>query len=319
MLALRTHDIDAAQDPESVHRAIGRVAEQSTGGHNPTWLIREPTTARDQAEAARSAVTGPAGFSLLLHRVAPGAVLTPPAEPARMTVFIVVRGALRNSTGESLPERSMLLAEKGQVVRLENGAAPAEVLQLTFVPRSGRALPVGPRIVRQRDLRPLRSRPPFAWVPDAIGDFLSPRDLYLALGPTAHGPLRFGVAGPDELVTVFVQTPRGTGPALHVHTKSTEMFCVLTGRFRITWGDDGEHEAVLGPLDTIVVPRGLNRAFTAMDEGENWILPIVVGTNDEAEDILWLEHVFEPVRARFPLLSAIASRTKLQVGHRARD
>ena len=29
---------------------------------------------------------------------------------------------------------------------------------------------------------------------------------------------------------------------------------------------------------TIVIPRGFNRAFTALSAGENWILPIVVGT-----------------------------------------
>ena len=82
-------------------------------------------------------------------------------------------------------------------------------------------------------------------------------------------------------------------------------------------GDHGEHKVELGRLDTIVVPRGFNRAFTALSEGENWILPIVVGTNDETEDILWLDHIFEAVRARHPLLAAIASRTKLQVGRRA--
>ncbi|MCA9536119.1 MAG: hypothetical protein KC593_20680 [Myxococcales bacterium] len=319
MLHLNTLELEAAEDPQRVHQRVGRYAEQRAAADAPTWLIQEPSAPRQLESASRAAVQGPPGFALQLHRVAPGGVLSPPPEPARIAAFIVVRGELRDSSGETLTPRSLRLADRGEPVRLVNAPSgpEAEVLQLSFVPRTGRPLPPGKRIARQRDLRPLRSRPPFSWIPDEIGDFLSPRDLYLALGPAASGPLAFAVAGPDELVTVFVQTPRGTGPALHVHTKSTEMFCVLEGRFRITWGDHGEHEAELGRLDTIVVPRGYNRAFTALDEGENWILPIVVGTNDEAEDILWLDHVFEPVRAQYPLLSAIASRTKLQVGQRA--
>lgn len=317
MLAMHTQELPAVADEDRVHAAVGRIAEQETEGTAPTWMIQEPSPARRVNTASQGAVQGPAGFSLALHRLAPGEVLSPPDETARLGFFIVVRGELQTSRGEPLPPRSLLLVERGERVRLVNGDQPAEVLQLTFVPRTGRPLARGPRIARQKDLRPLRSRPPFSLVPSEIGDFLSPRDLYLALGPTSRGPVGFRVAGPDELVAVFVQTPQGTGPALHVHTKSTEMFCVLEGRFEISWGDHGEHTATLGRLDTIVIPRGLNRAFKALDPGENWILPIVVGTNDEAEDILWLEHVFEAVRARHPLLAAIASRTKLQVGRRA--
>ncbi|MBK7774250.1 MAG: hypothetical protein IPI43_08920 [Sandaracinaceae bacterium] len=317
MLAMHTLELPAAADPQPVHAAVGRIAQQEAAGGERTFLIQEPSPARQAAAASQQAVQGPPGFSLALQRVAPGEVLTPADEPARVCVYIVVRGELRSSSGEALPARSMLLAEPGERVRLANGDTPAEVLQLTFVPRTGRPLVPGRRVARQRDLRPLRSRPPFSLVPDEIGDFLSPRDLYLALGPTARGPVGFRVAGPDELVAVFVQTPRGTGPALHVHTLSTEMFCVLEGRFEVSWGDHGEHKVELGRLDTIVIPRGFNRAFTALSEGENWILPIVVGTNDETEDILWLDHIFEAVRARHPLLAAIASRTKLQVGRRA--
>ncbi len=316
MLAMHTLELPAATDPEEVHRAVGRIATQETAGKAHTVLIQEPSPARHVNASSKGAVLGPAGFSLSLHRLAPGDVLTPPDEAARLGVFIVVRGQLETPAGEALPPRSLLLVERGERVRLVNGDQPAEVLQLTFVPRTGRPLARGRRIARQRDLRPLRSRPPFSLVPSEIGDFLSPRDLYLALGPTSRGPVGFQVAGPDELVAVFVQTPQGTGPALHVHTKSTEMFCVLEGRFEIRWGDHGEHTATLGRLDTIAIPRGLNRAFKALDAGENWILPIVVGTNDEAEDILWLEHVFEAVRSRHPLLAAIASRTRLQVGRR---
>ncbi len=322
MLAMNLHSVPPAGDATEVYKRVfaarSALSDQDTGKDQDSCTAGTPIiTEATDPNARQTTIEGPPGFSLSLHQLAPHQAFSPAPQSARITAAIVVRGELRGTGGRVWGPRSLQLLDRGETAVWTAGPDATEVLLLTFVPRTGRALAAGARSVQASDLTPLRSRLPFRWVPQGIGDFLSPRDLYLALGPTNKGPLGFRVAGPDELVVVFVQTPKGTGPALHVHTKSTEMFCVLEGRFRITWGDHGEHEQILERLDTIVIPKGHNRAFEALSEGENWILPMVVGTNDEAEDILWLEHVFEPVRAQLPFLAAIASRLKLQVGQRA--
>ncbi len=313
MLPLRLHTVPPPPVPAAeVVRGVCRFAEVTEEESGARALIS------DARSASGATSVGPDGFSLSHHRLGEGeAVFAPTVNRVRYVAWIVVRGALRTSRGDRLPARSLYLAAPGEAVQFSRArGGDLELLELTYaapVPFRPRAR----RIARAADLTPLRSRPPVSWVPTEIGDFLSPRDLYLALGPVASGPLRFRVVGPEKLVAVFVQTPRGTGPALHVHTLTTEMFCVLEGRFRITWGDHGEHEAILAPFDSIVIPKGHNRAFEALDEGENWILPMVVGTNDEREDILWLDHVFEQVRRRLPRLSALASRGVIKVGRRA--
>ena len=319
MAQLALIDVPApSTDASAVRRGVCRLASAASVAPGCRRLITD-----EESETSEEGTSlGPAGFSLTHHRVAPHAkrAFAPEAHPTRVTAYIVAAGAMRTLDGGRLPANSLYLAGAGERVhlRLDPSAedSGADILALAYEPPAPFTPHASARIARAVDLRPLRSRAPVKWVPDAIGDFLSPRDLYLALGPVARGPLRFRVVGPDKLVTVFVQTPKGTGPALHVHTLTTEMFCALKGRFRITWGDRGEHETILHPLDSIVIPRGHNRAFEALDEGENWLLPMVVGTNDEREDILWLDHVFAPVQARLPRLSALASRGLIKVGRR---
>ena len=97
------------------------------------------------------------------------------------------------------------------------------------------------------------------------------------------------------------------------------MFVVLAGRFRITWGERGEHATLLDRLDAIVVPRGINRAFVAAGDGENWLLPIVVGAEREADDIVFLRDVERQLRAAGPRVAVeLAKLAGLRIGERAR-
>ena len=107
MLRLNTLELEAAEDPQRLHQRVGRYAEQRAAADAPTWLIQEPSAPRQLESASRAAVQGPPGFALQLHRVTPGGVLSPPPEPARIAVFIVVRGELRDSSGETLTPRSL--------------------------------------------------------------------------------------------------------------------------------------------------------------------------------------------------------------------
>lgn len=166
------------------------------------------------------------------------------------------------------------------------------------------------------EITPVRDRFPVRFAP-RLHDVLGPRTLFPVVGPVSFGPGRFAIRGPDELVMALATTPKGTGPALHVHRLSTEMFVVLAGRFRISWGERGEHEVELGPLDSIVVPTGVNRDFSALHDEENWLLALVVGCNDEMEDIVFLPAVeAELVRAGPAWLASIATSTRIRVGER---
>jgi len=62
-------------------------------------------------------------------------------------------------------------------------------------------------------------------------------------------------------------------------------FC-LDGRFRVYWGEQGGHEAILERWDTISVPPGVVRGFQNVGEEEAHVLILVAGgvsdTNDAA-------------------------------------
>ncbi len=66
---------------------------------------------------------------------------------------------------------------------------------------------------------------------------------------------------------------------LHAHFNTTEHFICLSGRFRIRWGDEGQHETYLDPYDMIAVPRGVCRDFTNVTSKLAYLLVIITGGN----------------------------------------
>lgn len=54
-----------------------------------------------------------------------------------------------------------------------------------------------------------------------------------------------------------------TGPALHVHYKQDEIFCILRGRYRFVVGNE-THE--LGEGDTIFLPRNIPHTWIQLSE-----------------------------------------------------
>ncbi len=185
--------------------------------------------------------------------------------------------------------------------RLELQAAQDEawaiVLDYVAPPRRGPLAPaVRPGVARISSMAPLRARAAQRLLPAEFHALISPRDLYTAVGPIARGPGRFEVVGPSRLVVVVASTPPQTGPALHIHRETIEMFVVLAGRFRVTWGDAGERGATLERFDAIVVPPGVSRAFTAIGAEPGWIMPVVVGADDETRDLAWLPEVHQRLR-----------------------
>lgn len=253
----------------------------------------------------------PDGLTLRMLRLAAGERRALRSEVC--TALVVVAGAVEVDGDRHARFDTRLLASGGGPTLHNPGPEVARVVVVGWAAEHRRAGASG----RFADTRPIRHRFPLRWVPSAFRDVLSPRDLHLLLGPRG-GRMRYAVTGPDALLVALASTPPGTGPALHVHTRSHEVFVVCEGRFRVRWGDAGEHEAVLEPFDVAAFPPGVNRTFENAGGEANWILPIVVGANDELEDIVWLPPIRDALRRRLPAaVVAVATRTVLKIRPRA--
>ena len=114
------------------------------------------------------------------------------------------------------------------------------------------------------------------------------RTLFSALGAGSDDEQLEGTAV-EEAVNYhidFVKAAPGNGAALHSHG-SEETFVALTGRWEVSWGDDGEHSVVLEPFDGIVVPDGVLRGFRNVSEAQALLLTILGAHN--AGHCVWAE------------------------------
>jgi mannose-6-phosphate isomerase-like protein (cupin superfamily) len=82
----------------------------------------------------------------------------------------------------------------------------------------------------------------------------------------------------------------GNGAALHTHT-TVEVFMPLTGRWQIFYGENEEHELILGPWDVCSVPAGVWRGFRNAGDEDAYLLALVGGT--DAGRLTWAPKVLE--------------------------
>src|SRR3546814_17276831 len=99
-------------------------------------------------------------------------------------------------------------------------------------------------------------------------------------GPCAARP---GISDDQNMIVAIVRCSPGQGPYLHAHYNTYENFICLTGRFRIRWGDAGEHETFLEPWDMIAVPKGVVRTFENAGDADPLILPFTRGHRSEEQ------------------------------------
>lgn len=129
-----------------------------------------------------------------------------------------------------------------------------------------------------------------------ITDMLGPRELFPIIGPASDLQIPapgYGINGPDGFQLVIARCPPGNSPALHLHRDTTEIFVVLEGTFRISWGEHGQNGLILGKYDTILVPPNIIRTFTNVGETDGIIMPIVLGGKHNLDEI-----VFTPAKER---------------------
>ena len=99
-------------------------------------------------------------------------------------------------------------------------------------------------------------------IPKEAYEMMTAKTLYLLMSPESQGgPMAQApaVTTTDKMSVIIAECPPGDRPLLHAHHKTNETFFCLNGRFRIRWGDEGENETYLEPLDMIAVPPGVVR------------------------------------------------------------
>jgi uncharacterized RmlC-like cupin family protein len=129
------------------------------------------------------------------------------------------------------------------------------------------------------------------------------KTLYTLMAPSAKaGPMSAqpAILTQDNLSVIVAECPPGDKPMLHAHFFTTEHFFCLSGRFRIRWGDEGEHETVLEPFDLIAVPPGVCRDFTNISDHTAHLLVLITGTKeDDYNDIGFAPSESARFKARF--------------------
>ena len=127
-------------------------------------------------------------------------------------------------------------------------------------------------------------------IPPGAVEKVTARKVYPVMAPADYQGRSAGapVKGPRGLIVSIAECPPHNGPGLHRHLNTVENFFCLTGRFEISWGDNGEHKTVLEPNDMISIPRGENRMFfNISDEVGRLLVMIVPETDQQVDPILY--------------------------------
>ena len=66
---------------------------------------------------------------------------------------------------------------------------------------------------------------------------------------------------------------------IHAHMNTHEIFFCLTGRFEVSWGDEGQYSTILEQHDMIDVPLGVTRAFKNIDGNIALLFVIIMGSD----------------------------------------
>ena len=141
------------------------------------------------------------------------------------------------------------------------------------------------RVARYADLVPY-GRQHTESIPPEVFEQLTARRVLSIMAPhnytgrSARAPIK---SIPGAVISI-AETPPGNAPALHCHDTAIENFFVLNGRYRIIWGDEGQHSLELGPMDFISIPPNVNRTFLNITDETARLLAIIQPLNDAQED-----------------------------------
>ena len=146
------------------------------------------------------------------------------------------------------------------------------------------------RVARRKDLVPY---------PESFIDTVIPRyerDLYSIIGKSVFEDpaMQPAIKIQHPFSLSLIQVDPGKGAGLHAHS-TEEVFMPIDGKLAVFWGDNGENEIELGPLDTVTVPIGVMRGFRTADTKTIQVIAIVGG--DGGGRLSWHEELIKEAEA----------------------
>lgn len=139
-------------------------------------------------------------------------------------------------------------------------------------------------------------------IPPGAVEKVTARRVYPVMAPADYQGRSAGapVKGPRGLIVSIAECEPGNGPGLHRHHNTVENFFCLSGRFEISWGEEGEHKLILEPLDMVSVPRGENRKFfNISNELGRLLVMIVPETDEQADPISYAPSLAKEIESEF--------------------
>ena len=103
------------------------------------------------------------------------------------------------------------------------------------------------RIARFKDLKPYKqSIMEGTGIPAEAVEIVSAKSVYPIMSPEGwEGRSKVApVKGMNGLTVTIAECPPGNHPGLHAHSHTVENFFCLNGKFRVSWGENGENSKI---------------------------------------------------------------------------
>lgn len=121
-------------------------------------------------------------------------------------------------------------------------------------------------------------------IPEWLFGRLFARDLFNFIGKTTNPANQFATEGPADTSCFIARMPPKFGPTyLHVHQNTWEIFFVLTGKWRVKYGKEGEHVTELNRYDCIAIPPKVVRNFENISDEDGDLFVVIAGAEDATE------------------------------------
>jgi len=169
------------------------------------------------------------------------------------------------------------------------------------------------RTARFKELKPYQTtQQQAAGVPSAVLEKISARMVFPLMVPEGYKGRnsQAPIKGAPGLSLSITESPPGDGAALHMHEQTIENFYCLSGRFRISWGDNGENSLVLEPNDFCSVPPGVVRTFENISDVTGRMLVIIqILTDEQSDRIAFVPALKDEIAATYgkPAIDALDS------------
>jgi uncharacterized RmlC-like cupin family protein len=162
---------------------------------------------------------------------------------------------------------------------------------------------VANRVARFRELVPYKqSIMDGTGIPAEAVEIVSAKSVYPIMSPegwegrSAVAPVK----GMNGLTVTIAECPPGNHPGLHSHSHTVENFFCLNGKFRVSWGEDGENSVELDPMDFVSVPAGVYRDFhNISDETARLLVMIQNVEGDVKDEVVFHEDVGHEIAEKF--------------------